>query len=65
MEIGNVSAVMTVLRHELRNRKTMATASAAPSIKVVCTSLSDSTMGFEASLITCRTTFLSLNRVFN
>ena len=32
--IGSVSPVMTVLRHELRNRKTISTVSSAPSISV-------------------------------
>ncbi len=50
IEIGSVRAVMTVLRHEFRNKNTMATAKAAPSIKVDLTSVSDSTIGFDASL---------------
>ena len=34
MEIGSVSPVITVERHELRNKNTISTVSSAPSIKV-------------------------------
>ena len=37
IEIGSVSPVITVERHELRNRKTMIVASSAPSISIDCT----------------------------
>ncbi|MNZ80636.1 hypothetical protein D3C78_992780 [compost metagenome] len=57
MAIGNVSPVITVLRQELRNRKTMATASAAPSISVVCTWLTDSRMGIDESVTIRSCTF--------
>ena len=40
-EIGSVSPVMTVLRHDPRNRNTMTTVSSAPSMIVVLTLLTD------------------------
>jgi hypothetical protein len=40
-EIGKVSPVMMVERHECRNRKTMAMVSSAPSIKVRCRPFSE------------------------
>ena len=39
--IGSVSPVMIVLRHECRNRKTIATVSSAPSISVCCRPFSE------------------------
>ncbi len=48
-EIGSVSPVMTVERHEFRNRKTMNTVSSPPSISVICTSSIDSRMNVESS----------------
>ena len=39
--IGSVSPVMTVERHECRNRKTMATVSSAPSTSVRCSPCSE------------------------
>jgi len=41
-EIGSVSPVITVLRHECRNRNTISTVSAAPSISVRLTPSSES-----------------------
>jgi hypothetical protein len=54
--IGSVSPVMTVERQELRNRKTISTVSAAPSISVRCTLATDTRMARELSrLISVRT----------
>ncbi len=39
--IGSVSAVITVERHECRNRNTMAIVSSAPSISVRCRPVSE------------------------
>ena len=39
--IGSVSPVITVLRHECRNRNTIATVSSAPSISVCCNPFSE------------------------
>ncbi|MCC2635968.1 MAG: hypothetical protein K0S48_3854, partial [Ramlibacter sp.] len=50
--MGSVRPVMTVERQELRNRKTMSTVSAAPSMRVRRTFSTDTRIGREASL-TC------------
>ena len=55
-EIGSVRPVMTVERHELRNRNTMNTVSSPPSTSVTCTSSIDSRMNVESSRTICSDT---------
>ena len=55
-EIGSVRPVMTVERHEFRNRNTMNTVSRPPRIIVTCTSSIDSRMNVESSRTTCSVT---------
>ena len=55
-EIGSVSPVITVDRHELRNRKTMKTVNRPPSTSVTCTSSIESRMNVESSRTTCSET---------
>jgi len=47
--IGRVSPVMTVERHEFRNRNTISTVSSAPSISVCRTFCTDTRIGREPS----------------
>ena len=49
--MGKVSPVITVERHELRNRNTMATVSKAPSTRVLRTLATDTRIGRELSPI--------------
>ena len=49
--MGSVRPVMTVERHEFRNRKTISTVSSAPSISVRRTLSTDTRMGREPSAI--------------
>ena len=55
-EIGSVRPVMTVERHELRNRNTMKTVSRPPRTSVTCTSSIDSRMNVESSRTICSDT---------
>ncbi len=50
--IGSVSPVMTVERHELRNRNTISTVSAAPSNSVVCRFATETRIERELSRLT-------------
>ena len=50
IEIGSVRPVMTVLRHELRNRNTISTVSTAPSISVCRTLVTATRMGRDRSV---------------
>ena len=54
--IGSVSPVMTVERHEFRNKKTMSTVSKAPSISVWRTLSTATRMGRELSPMVSRRT---------
>ena len=47
--IGKVKPVITVERHELRNKNTMPMVSSAPSSKVCCTFFTANRMGRDAS----------------
>ena len=64
MEIGNVNPVMTVERHEFKNKNTLHTVSKAPSINVRRTLSTATRMGRELSLTGSRRT-LGGNWAFN
>ena len=51
-EMGKVKPVITVLRHEPKNNKTIKMANAAPSNKVFCTSAKEARIDFELSATT-------------
>jgi hypothetical protein len=54
IEMGSVRPVMTVERQELRNRNTMKTASAAPSISMFCTAWKEFSTGTALSVTISR-----------